>query len=69
VATGALVAVAVVVAVLVAVKLVVGVAAAATALDGPISTSNANEPTNHAVPATTASPPSFCTTGQLMRRD
>jgi hypothetical protein len=62
--------VAVVAAVLVAVELVVGVAAAATAADaGPISTSNANEATNHAAPVTTANPPSFCTIGQSMRRD
>jgi hypothetical protein len=69
VATGVLVAVAVAVAVLIAVELVVGVATAAAALDGPISTSNTNEATNHAIPVTTANPPSFCTTGQSMRRD
>jgi hypothetical protein len=60
----------VVVAVLVAAELVVGVAAAATAPDdGPISTSNANEATKHAVPITTANSPSFRITGQSMRGD
>jgi len=55
--------------VLVAVVLGAGVAAAATAPDdGPISTSSANEATNHAAPSTAANLPSFCTTGQSMRR-
>lgn len=54
---------------MVAVEVVAGVAAAATAPDDePISTSNANEATSHAAPVATANLPSFCATGQSMRR-